>query len=515
MGDAEDLAAVVAEVARRFPGVRLAPGFVAGAVPPGAATLQRRADACYAAFQNADIADSSPEGCLPDRPGGSLPRGVYVLQADETYDVGESERERMRAVSDLGVVPSSEEDGAGGEGGAGSSFLGGPRSDERRHVDVKGDALRRGRTLKVVLRDGRGRRAVAVERVACPSLSVRRPAGYKVRLTDPEVSAGVILLRPESLAVLGGKVQALEDAKVRAITKANAPRYHSDTGRRLRGVDNGGGGGERGGSAGGIAGGRSGPSPSPGQQGTAPRQQGMAPRQQGTAPRQQGTGHVQPQVQPRVPAAVAPATVQPRPPPPRPVVAPVPVQPRAATVVSAGGGGWGVDEWDDYAEEEEEAMRLLAAAETQWESQHQDQTRGVGPPQGHGHAPGPPVDRNHPVKQETVSDVDFEEEEAMRLLAAAETQWEAQQRRQQEQEQQRGVGPPQGHGHAPGPPAGRDHPVKQETVLDVDFEEEEEAMRLLAAAETQWEAQQQRQRGRRPQQAAPGAVAGAIDLTAD
>ena len=505
MGDAsgEGAAAVAAEVARRFPGVRLAPGFVAGAVPPGASTLQRRADACYAAFQNADIAESSPEGCLPTgdlgvavtgrggaagagaRAAGVL-RGVFVLQADETYDVGESARDRVRAVSDLGVVPSSEENGGEGEGGAGS-FLGGRA--EVRHVDVKGDTMRRGRTLKVVLRDGQGRRAVAVERVTCPSLSVRRPAGYKVRLTDPEVSAGVILLRPENLAVLGGKVQALEDARVQAITAANAPKYHSETGRRLRGA-----GGAAPGTAAPLATAAPGASEPP--QGSA---RIVPPQTARPLPRP-----MPPQVAGPLPHAVPlqPAAPPPRAAAPQPVAPwPVLVQPRAVAPAPAGGGGWGVDEWDDYAEEEEEAMRLLAAAESQWEAQQRERQRGRGQDV---QSSEPSVVRSDVVKEERyaetgVTDRD-EEEEEMRLLAAAESHWDAQQRRREEEVRW-------GRQEALAPAGSRMNVVKAEADID---DEEEEALRLLEAAESQWVAKHQRQKPH-----APGSAGGAIDLTAD
>jgi len=83
-----------------------------------------------------------------------------------------------------------------------------------------------------------------------------------------------------------------------------------------------------------------------------------------------------------------------------------------------------------------------------------------------------------------------EEEEEMRLLAAAESHWDAQQRRREEEEEVRW-----GRQEALAPAGSRMNVVKAEADID---DEEEEALRLLEAAESQWVAKHQRQKPHAP-----------------
>ena len=69
------------------------------------------------------------------------------------------------------------------------------------------------------------RRVVAAELRPIPQLSADAAAGLKLAVTDAAVSAGVLLLRPENVDVLGGKVPALEAARKRALEEwAQPPR---------------------------------------------------------------------------------------------------------------------------------------------------------------------------------------------------------------------------------------------------------------------------------------------------
>jgi len=84
------------------------------------------------------------------------------------------------------------------------------------------------RLLKLLLTDG-SRQAVAFEFEPCAALgSGNHPdawavPGVKIVLTDPPVSGGMLALRPPNLAVLGGRVPRLVEARARALAAHRAP----------------------------------------------------------------------------------------------------------------------------------------------------------------------------------------------------------------------------------------------------------------------------------------------------
>ncbi|GAQ81607.1 hypothetical protein KFL_000850230 [Klebsormidium nitens] len=105
-------------------------------------------------------------------------RGRYVLQVDEAADVGCAPQNRYKE------HPSS--------------------------------------CLKLSLTDGE-QRAYAIEYRKVPQLSPMMPAGIKIAVSNVFVRQGLLLLCPENVVVLGGKVQCLEEARQRVMERWNQP----------------------------------------------------------------------------------------------------------------------------------------------------------------------------------------------------------------------------------------------------------------------------------------------------
>ena len=88
-----------------------------------------------------------------------------------------------------------------------------------------------GRCLKLALTDG-VTNCVGFEMLPMPDLSVDLVAGTKLLVVDCEVRRGVLCLTPKDTAVLGGRVDALEEARRCLVERWNAPALG---GRRNRG----------------------------------------------------------------------------------------------------------------------------------------------------------------------------------------------------------------------------------------------------------------------------------------
>jgi len=157
------------------------PGF--GSMP-----LRRRVDLCYLQFLHADM-NSAGSGCLapgdadgdPARDPGIL-GGRRVVQCDEVANVSASFNDRYKD------QPACEK-----------------------------------RVLKLALTDGPNR-VVAYEYRPIDALAVAMPAGTKLALTRAPVDAnGALRLGPENVAVLGGGVAHLEEARRRVVDRWKMP----------------------------------------------------------------------------------------------------------------------------------------------------------------------------------------------------------------------------------------------------------------------------------------------------
>ena len=181
------------------------PGF--GSMP-----LRRRVDLCYLQFLHADM-NSAGSGCLApedadgdparDAEGGVL-GGRRVVQCDEVANVSASFNDRYKD------QPACEK-----------------------------------RVLKLALTDGPNR-LVAYEYRPIEALAVSMPAGTKLALTRAGVDKnGALRLGPENVAVLGGGVSHLEEARRRVVERwklPNRPTPGDEGGARAnagRGAGNG------------------------------------------------------------------------------------------------------------------------------------------------------------------------------------------------------------------------------------------------------------------------------------
>jgi hypothetical protein len=160
------------------------PGF--GSMP-----LRRRVDLCYLQFLHADM-NSAGSGCLApgDADGdpakdGDLSRvlgGRRVVQCDEVANVSASFNDRYKD------QPACEK-----------------------------------RVLKLLITDGPNK-MVAYEYRPINDLAVSMPAGTKLALTKTPVDKnGALRLSPENVAVLGGGVAHLEEARARVVDRWKLP----------------------------------------------------------------------------------------------------------------------------------------------------------------------------------------------------------------------------------------------------------------------------------------------------
>ncbi|KAG0618744.1 hypothetical protein M758_4G089000 [Ceratodon purpureus] len=152
---------------------------------PGFSALgvERQGELALAHLLVADFNDVGA-GCLPNSfeavHATELP-GPFVLQVDEVSDIGAPLRERYH------------------ERGAGLS-----------------------RCLKLSMTDG-VQRVVGIEYQPIPALHNLFPAGIKICLRNIFVRRGVFLLTCDSVEVIGGLVQRLEEARQRAVHEVNKP----------------------------------------------------------------------------------------------------------------------------------------------------------------------------------------------------------------------------------------------------------------------------------------------------
>ncbi|CAM6128297.1 unnamed protein product [Calypogeia fissa] len=159
---------------------------------PGFAGLPAatQAELCFGQFLMADL-NVSGAASLPQAMHSihntELP-GPFVLQVDEIINISDSLRGRY------------EERGAGP-----------------------------GRTLKLSMTDG-VQRVFGLEYRPIGALHVFSPAGMKISLKNVCVKRGLLMLVPEVVEVLGGRVEHLESARLRAVQVINKP----PRGRRTR-----------------------------------------------------------------------------------------------------------------------------------------------------------------------------------------------------------------------------------------------------------------------------------------
>eukprot|EP01023_Acetabularia_acetabulum_P047011 TRINITY_DN4925_c0_g1_i2.p2 TRINITY_DN4925_c0_g1~~TRINITY_DN4925_c0_g1_i2.p2 ORF type:complete len:296 (-),score=49.00 TRINITY_DN4925_c0_g1_i2:136-1023(-) len=78
------------------------------------------------------------------------------------------------------------------------------------------------RCLKLLLCD-RQRQFVGIEHQRCPQLGVNMTAGIKILLTNPQITGNKIFLRPQSMHVLGGRVEVLEQTRQRVFDAWQKP----------------------------------------------------------------------------------------------------------------------------------------------------------------------------------------------------------------------------------------------------------------------------------------------------
>ncbi|BBN10262.1 RecQ-mediated genome instability protein 1 [Marchantia polymorpha subsp. ruderalis] len=143
----------------------------------------RKAELCFEQFLMADM-NMAGAAVLPasmhSLHATELP-GPFVLQVDEITDISNSARDRYQ------------------EKAAGP-----------------------GRTLKLSMTDG-VQRVYGMEYRPIKALQVFSPAGLKVSLRNVCVRRGLLLLVPEILEIMGGVVERLETARLRAVETINKP----------------------------------------------------------------------------------------------------------------------------------------------------------------------------------------------------------------------------------------------------------------------------------------------------
>ncbi|KAL2835063.1 DUF1767-domain-containing protein [Aspergillus cavernicola] len=137
------------------------------------------------------------------------------VEAIERVERGEAVRGReiIRTVN----VGDEEQEGTNGTAaaGTGASVNGNARSDS-------------GGPHRLILQDAAGTRAVAIEMSRMNGIGINKlPIGAKLLLWNATVARGMILLTPESVTLLGGKIESMDQAwksgrKARLLEKVTA-----------------------------------------------------------------------------------------------------------------------------------------------------------------------------------------------------------------------------------------------------------------------------------------------------
>ncbi|KAL4740073.1 hypothetical protein BDV11DRAFT_169420 [Aspergillus similis] len=143
------------------------------------------------------------------------------VEAIERVERGEAVRGReiVRTV-DLG----DEQDGNG-------------RSIRGGNAGPNGNANESNGPHRLILQDAKGTRAVGIEMARIEGIGIGQlPIGRKLLLKNATVARGMILLRPESVTLLGGKIEAMDLAwragrKARLLEKITGTGTETRTGR--------------------------------------------------------------------------------------------------------------------------------------------------------------------------------------------------------------------------------------------------------------------------------------------